>query len=67
MCMRHNNNTPCEGHECVACGRTFYCWGPRHECPARARHTGGHDLGEDRPLTIAQQFEYYEDMLRGYY
>jgi len=52
ICIRsYKDDEPCGGHQCCACGRTFYC-GERHECPPRPERA---EVGVARRQTFAER------------
>lgn len=51
-CIRNNSAEPCRGHNCVACGKTFYCGNPYHNCTPRPQRV---ETGIVRRQSLAER------------
>jgi hypothetical protein len=64
-CLRwtvKQRGSDCPGHECVSCGATFFCYGPKHEC-VRVKVTKGHEMGIERTPSFGERLAFAEDLL----
>lgn len=53
-CIRYDSLEirPCQGHDCVACGKTFYCGEPHRDCPPRPQRV---ETGITRRQSLAER------------
>ncbi len=62
ICYVYSGQRWCSGHNCVVCGKKYYCQQkPRHECPPRMRHTKG-EMGIERGMSLHERLALAKQM-----